>query len=66
MECVRCQPGYAPIAIVEQFEKNLCLALVQVENCIRYDTSPLIVGSSFKCVECSPEYYVRENRCILR
>lgn len=66
LECSACKSGFAPTTNTQFFERYVCQNIKPVENCELYDKSASPSQSSFMCLRCSEQYYLRDNRCIAR
>ncbi len=50
-------------------DKSICLAVTQIENCLKYDVKETINGSTIFCNKCAANYYLDSTlskQCLAR
>ncbi len=65
LECVQCVDRNFVIQN-ESFYRSICMRYFEIPNCQVYDVHPAIADSSFQCLRCQPNFFLRNNVCEFR
>ena len=50
----------------DNFHSTHCLRFFETTNCVRYDIRPAVADSSFTCLQCTDNFYLKDNLCDVR
>ncbi len=64
IKCTKCSTNNFIIQNTQN--KYVCNSFIKIENCQIYDKSDFIITSSFICLKCKENYYLKNNKCLER